>query len=172
MKRFLLIIVIVCIASLYILVFTGCSTAPPATETYYIKFKVDGVDKYFDKGYTNYESNAFGNERGPATILFATPDDVTGDNEADNYIQLYFYALDTDTYPATFPSVGITLRIGGGATVSSFITEGALQVTSYGAVGSTIEGTFNGLIDGGPTFTDGEFRVLRVTDNTYPPVVE
>lgn len=168
MKRFLLIITAICIASLSIFVFTGCPTA--TTDTYYIKFKLDGVDKNFDKGYTNYESNPFGNERGPATILFATPDDETGAEEPNNYIRIYFYGLDTDTYPATLPDVLLTLRIGGGD--SAIDTDDTLQVTRYGAVGGTIEGTFSGSLSNDSIITEGEFRVLRVPDNTYPPLAD
>jgi len=167
MKRFLLIITAICIASLSIFVFTGCPTA--TTDTYYIKFKLDGVDKNFDKGYTNYESNPFGNERGPATILFATPDDETGAEEPDNYIRIYFYGLDTDTYPATLTDANLTLRIDGGPTASTW-SDATLQVRRYGAVGGTIEGIFSGGLDDGPIITEGEFRVLRAPDNTYPPI--
>ena len=164
MKRFLLTMTVLCIATLSIFIFTGCPTA--TTDTYYIKFKLDGEPKCFDKGYTNYESNPFGNELDVATTLYATPDDETGAEEPDNYIQIYFYGLDTDTYPATFPGVLILVRTGG---VSAFHSDCTLQVTSYGTVGGTIEGTFSGLLDDGSIITDGNFRVLRIPDSTYPP---
>ena len=56
MKSLLVIVTLICLASLLFLFFTGCTTS----TSYYIKFKVDGVDKNFDKGPTNYESVPFG----------------------------------------------------------------------------------------------------------------
>ena len=167
MKHFLIIISVICIASLSIFMFSGCPTAPG----YYIKFKVDGVEKNFDKGFTDYEKEPFGNEiGGEGTALFATPDDETGDAEPDNYIWIDFNGVDTDTYPATFlnAEIGVYLTIGGVGTDNSDCT---LQVTSYGAVDGTIEGTFSGLLSDGSTITDGEFRVLRIADNTFYPAM-
>ena len=165
MKRFLLIISVVCIASLSVVLFTGCPAASP--DTYYIKFKLDGVDENFDKGFTNYESRPFGNEgSGSYTAITATPDDETGETVPDSYIWIDFDGVDTDTYPITFPNEALTinLRIGGVTAYSSNVT---LQVTVYGAVGETIEGTFSGLLDDGSIITEGEFKVVRVPDNTF-----
>jgi predicted small secreted protein len=171
MKRFILIIAVVCIASLSIFFLTGCPTATTTgttTTTYYIKFKLDGVDKNFDKGYTNYESNPFGNENGSsATALIATPDVETGDLQPNTFILIYFDGVDTDTYPVTLPNgdLLLSLRLDGGTVVwNENIT---LQVTTYGAVGGTIEGTFSGLLDDGSTITEGEFRVVRAPDDTF-----
>ena len=165
MKRFILIITVVCVASLSFVLFTGCPTAP--TDPYYVTFKIDGVAKNFNKGFTNYESNPFGNEIADTYTLFvATPDDETGEAEPYNYIWIDFDGVDTDTYPITFPNTDLSLdlAIEGSGASSSDVT---MQVTVYGAVGETIEGTFSGSLDDGSTITEGEFRVLRAPDNTF-----
>ena len=167
MKRFIFIITAICIASLSIFLFTGCPTA--TTDTYYVKFKLDGVSLNFDKGFTNYESKPFGNEMtGSLTSFFATPDDETGETEPNTYIWVDFDGFSTDTYPITFPDsdLYLYLQIEGSGANNSDVT---MQVTVYGAVGETIEGTFSGSLDDGSTISEGEFRVIRIPDNTFSP---
>ena len=110
MKRLIVIITVICIASLSFFLFTGC----PALGIYYIKFKVDGESKIWEKGFTDYESNAFGfvSTVDDKTRLFATPDVVASTDDIDNYIQFRINGSSMDTYPNT--EVYMWFREGGG----------------------------------------------------------
>ena len=107
MKRLIAIIIVICVASLSFFLFTGC----PALEIYYIKFKVDGVEKNWEKGFTDLETKAFGSvyPSDSKTRFLATPDDVASTDEGDpnNFFGFWVLGTDADTYPKTFLNVAI-----------------------------------------------------------------
>ena len=173
MKSSFVIVTLICIASLPFLFFTGCSTT--SSDTYYIKFKVDGVDKNFNKGPTNYESVAFGQivtADPDYTDLRATPDVVTGEIlPLDNYISIQFYETTTGNYVG-LEEVIMVYRENG---VKYLATDITVNVTRYDIEeGGVIEGTFSATItpetpNGSKEITDGEFRVKRVARDLFVP---
>ena len=170
MKSLLVIITFICIASLSFLLFTGCTTTP---VSHYIKFKVDGVDKNFDKGLTNYESEPFGQIvtwEPDYTDLRATPDVETGEDlPLDNYISIQFYGFTTDSY---IEEAIVAYNENGAKYEATDIT---VNVTRYDAEeGGVIEGTFSATVtsvppNGSKEITEGEFRVKRVARDLFVP---
>ena len=171
MKSLLVIITLICIASLPFLLFTGCTTS----ASYYIKFKVDGVDKNFDKGPTNYESVPFGQivtGDPDYTDLRATPDVETGEVlPLDNYISIQFYNTTTGSYAGLEEAI-IAYNENGAKYLATDIT---VNVTKYDEEeGGVIEGTFSATITpevptGSKEITEGEFRVKRVARDLFVP---
>jgi len=163
MKRFLLIITVVCIASLSIFLFTGCPTA--TTDTYYIKFKLDGVDKNFDKGLTDVEEKPFGVQNGFSnTDIFANPNVVSMGNEIEClYFNTGLHDVGTETN-----EVALSYVTEAGVLYES--TAHTVTITTYESGGGVIEGTFSATvhnaISGDKEITEGEFRVKRIADDT------
>ena len=165
MKRFLLIITVVCIASLSIFLFTGCPTA----TTYYINFKLDGVQKNFDKGLTDIEEKPFGVQQSLYTTeIFANPNVVSSGNEIEHlyfYTGLYNVGTETDELLIYYVTEA-------GATYASQAGTHTVTFTTYGSEGGVIEGTFSGTVvnavPNGPSMeiTEGEFRVKRLDNDT------
>jgi hypothetical protein len=172
MKRLILILTVICIVSLSCFLFTGC----PALNIYYIKFKVDGEGKIWDKGYTDYESNAFGSlYPGEGRIrLVATPDAVASTDDIDNYIWFRITGISAGTYPNT--EVLIWFKEDGGVEYTNNVGVGDMTViiTEFGEIGGVIKGTFSGTLDetdsvGPITITEGEFEVLRAENDLIGP---
>ena len=141
---------------------------------YYIIFKVDGEIKTFDKGFTGYESNPFGNattDNGGASVLWASPDETTP-FDADNYIKIYLFGIIQGTYTGSSEVLQLGYLVGG--TLYNSAEEVSVTITKYDDVGGVIEGTFYGTV----TFTvedkiitEGKFKVKRVADGTLNPVL-
>jgi hypothetical protein len=177
MKTFKLIIVAVCVSTLALfLLGAECGVVPGLG--YYIKFKVDGVEKNFDKGLTNYESEPFGNEvmgNGEAFFLAATPDVETGEDPPNNYIGITFDGTKTGTYTGFLQADLIFLENGKGWMDDVGTDDLVVTVTKYEDEGGVIEGTFSStVIETEPDsvfkeITEGEFRVKRITDGTFVP---
>ena len=136
------------------------------------------MQKVFDRGLTNYESNPFGEvvtDEGDYTIIIATPDVRTGDDTATNGIEI---VLDGIT-PGTYSGIGIASVIyyeNENAWVSDPVTNDiTVDITKYDDVGGVIEGTFSTtLVEAIPdsltkVITDGEFKVVRAANNTLGP---
>ncbi|UCB45481.1 MAG: hypothetical protein JSV25_14935, partial [Spirochaetota bacterium] len=124
-----------------------------------------GVDKNFDKGLTNYESEPLGflvTGDGDVTVLIATPDEETGDDPMDNFIHIDFSSRTT----GTFSPILISMNIEG---VNYYNGTGSITVTKYEDMGGVIEGTFYGTAMNGASLeiTEGKFKVKRIADNTY-----
>lgn len=173
MKRFLLIITVVCIAFLSVVLFSGCPAAP---VSYYITFKAGGVDKNFDKGLTNFESEPFGHPitgDPDYTSVHATPDVATGDFYPDNFIVITFYGTATGSYTGLVEADMYYLESGKAWIAANDII---VNVTRYDAdEGGIIEGTFSTtLTETTPDgiileITNGEFKVKRVAKDLYVP---
>jgi hypothetical protein len=173
MKILPVIITFICIASLSFFLFTGCTTTPAVS--YYIRFKVDGVDKNFDKGLTNYESEPFGQIvtwNPDYTDLRATPDVETGEDlPLNNYISIQFYGFTTGSYIGLEEAI-IAYNESGAKYLATDIS---VNVTRYDAEeGGVIEGTFSATItpvppNGSKEITEGEFKVKRVARDLFVP---
>ncbi|UCB44594.1 MAG: hypothetical protein JSV25_10265 [Spirochaetota bacterium] len=167
MKTLKLMITAVCVSVLALfLLGAECGVPVETVLGYYIMFKADDVQKYFDKGLTNYESEPFGNPVTSAedyTVFFATPDEETGDEAVENGIAIMFDGTTIGTYTNTETIVQYTedgIDVSGNADTVS--------VTKYDDEGGVIEGTFSGTIEG-VVITEGQFRVKRVAKDTLLP---
>ena len=165
MKRFLLIISALCVASLSIFLFTGCPTA--TTEGYYIKFKLDGVDKNFDKGLTDIEVKPFGVlKEGSTTEIFANPNEVTSVEIIEH---LYFYTSLTDVGTESVEVI-VVYETETSVVYSSSSTPATVTFSTYESEGGVIEGTFSATVNnvtyGDKEITEGEFRVKRLDNDT------
>ena len=164
MKRFIFIITFVCIASLSFFLFTECAVPPPG---YYIKFKVDGVQKNYDKGLTDVEEKPFGIQwTENSTEIWANPNVVSNGDQIEC---LYIITLLLDV--GTESTDGIVYYVTE-ADVWYSSTSYTVTITTYESVGGVIEGTFSAEVttedppNDTKVITDGEFRVKRLADNT------
>ena len=164
MKLFNLIITFVCIASFSIFIFAGCAVAPPG---YYIKFKVDGEQKNYDKGLTDVEEKPFGiqwTESG--SEIWANPNVVSNGNQIEWLIIL------TDLLDVGTESTGGNVEYVTEAGATYRATSYTATITTYESVGGVIVGTFSAEVeniappDDTKSITEGEFRVKRIADNT------
>ena len=138
---------------------------------YFISASVDGTTYKWTLGITDGEKDAFGwyitNIGSPITYMSATPETVSSVTEPSNFV--IFNIDSSSTSPATYTIVDFwvaTYRING---VDWDFTNITFVITKYGAVGSTIGGTFSGTIFDGVstmTVTNGQFEVVRITDQT------
>jgi len=173
MKRFILIITVVCIASLSIFIFTGCPTATTTNDTYYINFKLDGEQKNYDKGLTDIEEKPFGVQQSLySTDIFANPNVVSSGNETE------FLCFNTGLYNVGTES---------GEVMIYYVKETEIYVSNshtvtfstYESEGGVIVGTFSAIVENSidsedtKSITDGEFRVKRLDNDTAwdPPWV-
>jgi hypothetical protein len=156
----------------------SCSTG----SDYYIRFKANGEEVEFGLGLTDYESNAFANAYGDpvhSTLFIATPETAESSSLPATYIYLHINGVETDTY--TFGDDASLYYVD--SSTGYYVLSGSINVTRYGAVGETIEGTFEAILaESMPegmnaraaapdiTITDGEFKVKRIADNTYVPI--
>ena len=162
MKRFIFIITVVCIASLTIFLFTGCPTAPG----YYIKFKVDGVEKNYGKGLSDFGGDACGNYTsadGLLTEMVASPEASSlASAPPDEYFLIVFPGQES------FEDAYFSYGDGVGGFYSAY--GNAVTITSYGDEGGVIEGTFSGTVSftlEDKVITEGKFRVMRVDDDSF-----
>ncbi len=140
-------------------------------DVYFISASVDGTTYKWTLGVTDIEEDAFGwyitNIGSPRTLILATPETVSSVIEPSNYVVFNIYSSSTSPAIYTIEDFLVaTYRING---VDWDFTNITFVITKYGAVGSTIEGTFSGTIfDGASTMTvtNGQFEVVRIADDT------
>ena len=164
MKRFLLIITVVCITSFSIVIFSGCPAAAPGN---YIKFKLDGVEKNFDKGLTDVEEKPFGIQWiENSTEIWANPN-VVSNGEQVEYLYILTLLLDVGT-ESTDGTVEYVTEAGAVYRSTSY----TVTITTYESEGGVIEGAFSATVQSivpngsAMEITEGEFRVTRIADNT------
>ena len=169
MKKCTWIMTVVCIVSLAILFFNGCpnTNSGTTTDSYYIKFKLDGVQMNFDKGLTDVEENPFGIQwTDDSTEIWANPNVVSNGHQTE-YIYILTPLLDSGTESNTF---SVEYKTEAGDTYRS--TSYTVTITTYESEEGVIEGTFSATVESvvpnGPPkeITEGEFRVKRIADNT------
>ena len=164
MKRFILIITFVCIASLSFFLFTECAVLPPG---YYIKFKVDGVQKNYDKGLTDVEEKPFGiHWIENSTEIWANPNVVSNGDQIEQLLfgtSLIDVGTETEDYMFEYVTeTGDIYRA----------TSRTVTITTYESVGGVIEGTFSATVENIfppgdlKEITEGEFRVKRIANDT------
>lgn len=163
MKRFILIITFVCIASLSFFLFTECAVLPPG---YYIKFKVDGVQKNYDKGLTDVEEKPFGIQQTEnSTEIFANPNVVSNGDQIE-LLHLLTTLLTVGT-ESTEGSVEYVTEAGAWYWSTSY----TVTFTTYESIGGVIEGTFSATVayidppNDLKEITEGEFRVKRLAND-------
>ena len=172
MKTLKLIVVAMCVSVLTLLLFAGqCGVPVETSVSYDIKFKVDGVQKNFDKGLTNYVSEPFGHPITGSpdyTQVLATPDVETGESLPDNGIMIYFIGTTTGIYT----DANAMIEYGEG---EWYVTDGnpvTVTITKYENEGGVIEGTFSGTVSftlSDKVITEGEFTVKRVAKDLFVP---
>ena len=174
MKILKLFITAVCISALAFFFLGACG----GSDDYYITFKVDGVSKTFDKGFTDYESAPFGNLvdlYGDLFAMYATPDEETGESWPDNYISIMFRGTSTGTYSDTLEASLYYREYGSGWWEGGPVDDIIITVTKYDDMGGVVEGTFSTTIIDEISesitreITEGKFRVKRIADDTLIP---
>lgn len=146
---------------------SGGGGVPPPTTAPRVQFTIDG-DGFAAQTFT------FTPVAGSGLSMYVTSDDETNGSlvmNATNNFTLLFDGNATGAQNSTSGtgSVGIGLNVDG-AQYLQYTT--AVDVTTYGAVGATVEGTFSGTLIrmNGPTagsyatITDGTFRFTRIND--------
>jgi hypothetical protein len=166
MKTLKLIIVAVCVSVLALfLLGAECGVPVEVTDNlppYYIMFKLDGVSKVFDKGFTDVESNAFANIVGvDETWFYATSDEIGEGDTWTNLMQIYLYGISEGVYSDLDSTIYYRDETTWHTTSTSTFT-----ITKYEDVGGVIEGTFSGTVDG-MVITEGVLKVKIIPDNTY-----
>ena len=165
MKRLLLIIIVAFIAASCSSFFMGCTTSS-SLPPYYVAFTVDGERYVWEFGLTEFESNTFGSkleENPDDTHFIALPTEEEWSGGLQNYITIAFEGAAVGTYPIQ----NISYTVDG---THHTLVNGSITITNYEDVGGVIEGTFSvEVTDGDTTITieNGEFKVMRVADNTY-----
>ena len=164
MKTLKLIITAVCVSILALFLLGAECGVPVETgyslPPYYIMFKVDGVSKIFDKGFTDFESNAFaGMSGGTQTAFFATAEVISSFDNRMNYIEIFLNGISEGAYSDAvidYHEEGIL-----------YLTNtGSLTITKYEDVGGVIEGTFSGTVEG-KVITEGKFKVKRLPNDIW-----
>jgi hypothetical protein len=152
---------------------------------YYVKFTMDGEEVEFGLGLSDKEKNAFANVIGAPgdgyTLFVATPVTAESTSMPSTFIQITIDG--TDVGPYTYPEPSTAYLYYQDAPNSYSIISLSINVTSFGDVGGTIEGTFEAVVtefslqglkgvkaSQGIPVTDGAFRVKRIADNTYVPI--
>ena len=100
--------------------------------------------------------------------FFAAPNVETGLTEPDDYMWFIVRNIEAGEIGG-YSTVDVYYRQDG---IYYFDTQALVDITVYGAVGETLEGTFSATVDaGGPSFeiTNGTFRTIRTADNSYAP---
>ncbi|UCB45310.1 MAG: hypothetical protein JSV25_14010 [Spirochaetota bacterium] len=179
MKSFKLIIVAICVSFLALFLLGAECGVVPEEVSYYIMFKVNDVQKVFDKGATNWESKPFGQTitgDPDFTNMYANPNVETGDETPFNEITIDFYGTSTGTYTGTVQAQLAYYENGVGWRAYSGTDDIIVTVTRCDTdVGGVIEGTFSTtiyeLVPDGVTkvITEGKFKVKRIADNTIVP---
>ena len=179
----------------FLFFFAGSCTKSDGLPPYYIKFNLDGNEVVFDLGMNGIEKDPFAsvsNNVGGGTfttLFFATPETIDFPGIPGNYILIQIYGGDPSQIPYpltyTFPSgENVSLKIVYQYEAFGFqysLESGSLTVTSFGEVGEAISGTFSaslfyytinsqGVKIAALTtqVTEGEFKVKRAPNDTYP----
>jgi hypothetical protein len=169
MKTIKLLINAICV-SVFTLFLLGAACGVPVdtSDSYYIKFKVDGVQKNYDKGLTDVEEKPFGIQwPEDGTEIWANPNVVSnGDQIEWLYIMTFLLDVGTESTDGTVEYVTEARAI------IYRSTSYTVTITTYGSVGGIIEGTFSATVENFfppndlKEITEGEFRVKRIADNT------
>jgi len=165
MKRLRIIYVLVISLMLF-----GFSISCDNGGSYYINALLDDTAYEWKLGFTVLAGDAFGFVRTGSpdtTTLIATPDVETGVSQPENYVEIRFEGNTIGTY-ATSDIIIALYHING---VDWLFTDITVVVTTFEDVGGVITGTFSGTIDeeettNTMTVTDGQFRVIRVPDDS------
>jgi Family of unknown function (DUF6252) len=153
---------------------------------YYVKFKANGEEVIFGLGFTDVEPNAFANIiYGSSTMFVATPDTVDKGTTPSSIIVITIGGTGPGTYTYGADSqLVISFRDSGVPYILATGSTGSVKVTSFGEVGGTIEGTFEataylvsaqGIKMAAPPdliITEGSFRVKRIADGTFTPILK
>jgi hypothetical protein len=150
--------------------FVSCDNAG-GLSGYYVYAEFDGTPYEWKLGLTNIVDDAFGlvTTMSPpdSTLFFATPDIETGASEPDNYMWIEFEDTTIGTYSISDMDRASYIFEG----VEWMFTDITLVVTTFEGVGGVITGTFSGTVtNNGSTMTveNGQFNVIRVSDNSSP----
>jgi hypothetical protein len=155
---------------------------------YYVKFTANGEEVVFGLGLTDVEENAFANvvnSDGSNTVFVATPATVDSGMTPSSSIVIDILGTETRTYTSNSGELSIYFMDSG---MPYHLISGTVNVTSFGEVGSTIEGRFEATLykyDAGAnslkevksalpvdiTITDGLFKVKRIADDSYIPIL-
>jgi len=154
-----------------IIVVSSCETGDNG-DSYYISFTIDSEVFEFTLGLTEVEEHAWVSEINEDTnvdlYFFATPNVETGLTAPDDYMWFIVKNVEVVT-TGSYSTVEVYYGQDG---IYYFGTPALVDITVYGAVGETLEGTFSATVDdGGPSIeiTNGAFRTIRTADNTYAP---
>ena len=156
-----------------IALFTGCPSKNGGEESYYIKATLDGTVHEWVYGRTDIEPAAFGTFHSSETIgteMLAQPTETSSEEpQPDNFV--HFYVLSPLTSPASYTISDFKYKYYWLNGADWEFTSLVFEITKYGSVGGTIEGTFSGTIDeylgsGTKAVTDGQFIVKRIADDT------
>ena len=138
----------------------ACGVPVDTSDSYYIKFKLDGEPKCFDKGLTDIESNAFANKYlENNTNFFATSDEYANSDDWTNCIEIFLEGV----LEGEYSDAGIFYK---DEETWDDISTNSLTITKYEDVGGVIEGTFSGT-GGGKVITEGVFKVKRIPNDTF-----
>jgi hypothetical protein len=162
--------VLVCVLAVLV-IFISCSTDDGGT--YFVQFTADGQAYEFFYGPIEVNRNAFASimhEASTYTYIGGTSVRNTSifGAEPQSYIEIGAVGTTTGTYSGA--DVAIDLRLNG-VNYQSKIPN-TVTITIYGAQGAPVEGTFTADFDevSGPgtlSINDGEFKVIRVTDDVF-----
>jgi hypothetical protein len=151
--------------------FISCDNAG-GLSGYYIYAVIGGTEYEWKLGLTIFEDDAYGSVitigDPDRTFLFATPYVETGDFAPDNHAWIVFEGATTGTYSIS----DVSQAYYDINDVRWDFTDITLVVTTFEDIGGVISGTFSGTVEdeGSNTMTveNGQFNVIRITDNTTP----
>ena len=142
------------------------------SDSYYISFNIGDEEYEYTLGLTEVEEHAWVSELNVDSTFelyfFATPNVETGLTEPDDYMWFIVRNIEAGE-TGGYSTVDVYYRQDG---IYYFDTQALVDITVYGAVGETLEGTFSATVDaGGPSIeiTNGTFRTIRTADNSYAP---
>jgi hypothetical protein len=183
MKRFfMMILVAALLCTPTILMAASCDSGEAG---YFVAFTFEGTAYRVSLGFSDVdEGEAFATvdtSETPGTIIMGTDGifatDVSGPPMDSVYAVLVVVGTSAGTYEYSSKNASALVGINGGTYMAD---SGTIVVTSFGAVGEAVEGTFNMdlaayTIEGDDYQTlagmpiTGSFRVKRVADNTSLP---
>jgi hypothetical protein len=141
---------------------------------YFLSFTLDDQEYVYDKGLTDVDANAFGHVDGSSTFLYGAPETgLDTGNLPDTFILTRFPGTSTGTWEYEGDSIlSFTYMRDGEYYYPDLAGETSVTITTYGAVGETIEGTFTAYVKDDTTgtvfleLTDGVIKVKRLEDDS------
>ncbi len=141
-------------------------------DSYYISFNFSDEEYEYTLGLTEVEEHAWVSQVSAFSeadlYFFAAPNVETGLTEPDDYMLIIVINVEVDAI-GSYTTVNVYYRKDG---ITYTSTTASVEITVYGAVDETVEGTFSATVNaGGPSIeiTNGSFRTKRIADNTYAP---